>query len=114
LGSLGGITVSLDSESKSYREKELGTVLRDPLMAQFWKQSAKRDIALYLRVVLTDQRALNVRNRICHGLCEPDWFTPQITDRLMHILMLLSLLRMEQPDAAGGEAKGRPSDEEPI
>lgn len=96
LGSLGGITVSLDSETRTYREKDLGTILRDPLMESFWKQSAKRDIALYLRVVLTDQRALNVRNRLCHGLCNADWFTPQITDRLLHILMMLSLVRMER------------------
>ena len=106
LRNLGGITVSLDSESKTYREKDLGTVLRDPLMEQFWKQSAKRDIALYLRVVLTDQRGLNVRNLVCHGLCKPDWFTPQITDRLLHILMLLSLLRMEKRDGDEGDATG--------
>jgi len=114
LRSLGGITVSLDSESKTYREKDLGTVLRDPLMEQFWKQAAKRDIALYLRVVLTDQRALNVRNRVCHGLCEPDWFTPQITDRLMHILMLLNMLRVEQRDATGNNEEGNPSGKEPT
>lgn len=95
LGRLGGITVSLDSVSRTYREKDLGAVLRDPLMEQFWKQAAKRDVALYLRVVLTDQRALNIRNRLCHGLCKLDCFTPQITDRLLHILLMLSLLRME-------------------
>jgi hypothetical protein len=109
LRNLGGITVSLDSESKSYREKDLGTILRDPLMEHFWKQLAKRDIALYLRVALTDQRGLNVRNRVCHGLCEADWFTPQITDRLLHILMLLGLLRIEKQDRDESEATGSSS-----
>lgn len=104
LGSLGGITVSLDSVTRTYREKDLGAVLRDPLMEQFWKQAAKRDVALYLRVVLTDQRALNIRNRLCHGLCNPDCFTPQITDRLLHILLMLSLLRME----SGGPTSAPP------
>jgi lysyl-tRNA synthetase class 1 len=113
LASLGGITVSLDSETRTYREKDLGTILRDPLMENFWKQAAKRDIALYLRVVLTDQRALNVRNRLCHGLCSADWFTPQITDRLLHILMLLSLVRLEQRETPPPETETSP-DKEPT
>ena len=114
LGGLGGITVSFDSQTKTYREKDLGSVLRDPLMELFWKQAIGRDIALYLRVVLTDQRGLNVRNQVCHGLCKPDWFGPHISDRLMHILMLLSPLRMQQRDTATGEAAGNPPDKEPT
>ncbi|NLW85473.1 MAG: DUF4209 domain-containing protein [Planctomycetes bacterium] len=113
LGSLGGITVSLDSMTRTYREKDLGAVLRDPLMEQFWKQAAKRDVALYLRVVLTDQRALNLRNRLCHGLCKPDCFTPQITDRLLHILLMLSRLRLESGGPTS-EPPDNPLNEEPT
>lgn len=100
LGTLGGVTVSLDSETNTYREKDLGSVLRDPRMEQFWKQMTKKDIAFYLRVVLTDHRALNARNRVCHGLCDPGWFMPQVTDRLLHVLLLLSLLRVNKPETA--------------
>jgi hypothetical protein len=82
-------------------------------MEQFWKQAAKRDVALYLRVVLTDQRALNIRNRLCHGLCKPDCFTPKITDRLLHILLMLSLLRMESGGPTS-EPPENPLNEEPT
>lgn len=100
LESLGGVTVSFHSETQTYREKDLGTILRDSLIEQFWLAKAKRDVALYLRVLLTDQRGLNARNYICHGLYSADRFDFAITDRLMHILMLLSLLRVEQRPAA--------------
>ena len=76
LQTLGGVTVSFDSETKTYRERDLGTVLRDPRMEGFWKQATGKDVALYLRVVLTDQRAMNARNLVCHGLCDPGWFSP--------------------------------------
>ncbi|MHB1158192.1 MAG: DUF4209 domain-containing protein [Phycisphaerales bacterium] len=94
LRSIGGVTVSLDNETHIYREKDLGIILRDSLMEAFWKQATQLDIALYLRVILVDHRALNARNRICHGLCDADWFTSQITDRLIHILLLLSQPRI--------------------
>lgn len=94
LDTIGGITTNFDHESRTYREKDLGTVLRDPAMDQFWKEVAGNDIALYFRVVLTDQRGFNVRNRVCHGLCKPEWFASYLTDRLLHILMLLSYVRL--------------------
>ncbi|MCC6357343.1 MAG: DUF4209 domain-containing protein [Phycisphaerales bacterium] len=50
-------------------------------------------IALYLRVLLTDQRGWNVRNLVCHGLVSPNAFGPPVADRIVHSLLLLALVR---------------------
>jgi hypothetical protein len=52
----------------------------------------------YLSVLLTDQRGLNLRNRICHGLLPSDGFGEQISDRLFHILLLLAQVRKKSEE----------------
>lgn len=101
-GSIGGVPTKLDSRTGTYQEKDLGSILNDTVMIDFWKKNTGRDIALYFRIVLTDHRALNARNRVCHGLCEADWFRRQISDRLMHILMIMSMIRGKTPEPPKG------------
>lgn len=55
--------------------------------------SLKEDTVLTLRVTLTDQRGWNLRNGICHGLLTAESFGRGMTDRLLHCLLLLSLVR---------------------
>ena len=57
------------------------------------------DIILYLRVLFTDPRGLNLRNSVCHGICPSDLFSPSTADRVFHSLLVLSLLR----ESEGGE-----------
>lgn len=54
-------------------------------------------IVKYLIVVLVDPRGLNLRNLVCHGLMPADGFGEQMTDRLFHILLLLTLVNKKQP-----------------
>lgn len=56
------------------------------------------DGALYLRLVLTDQRALNIRNLLCHGLASPSHFGEAAANRLFHVLVMLALVR-DQPES---------------
>lgn len=56
------------------------------------------DGALYLRLVLTDQRALNIRNLLCHGLASPSYFGEAAANRLFHVLVMLALVR-DQPES---------------
>jgi len=51
------------------------------------------DTTFYLRVFLCDPRGFNVRNDIAHGLMSPANFNRFLSDRLMHILFFLGLLR---------------------
>lgn len=48
------------------------------------------DVVFYLRVLLTDQRGLNIRNKIDHGIDMKSLFSQSYADRLFHVLLLLS------------------------
>lgn len=67
----------------------LHDMLRDPLLARVLRD----DLAFYLRVLLVDNRGWNLRNRISHGLCEVSEFSPQMSDRIVHVLLCLALVR---------------------
>lgn len=51
------------------------------------------DIALYLRILLTDQRGWNLRNDVCHGLSPASVFQVNLSDRLVHAILCLALVR---------------------
>ena len=48
---------------------------------------------LYLRVLLSDRRGWNLRNDVCHVLLPSEAFGPAMTDRVLHVLLLLTALR---------------------
>lgn len=54
------------------------------------------DLALYFRVVLTDQRGWNIRNMVCHGAFPYQNASRLVADRLLHILLVLAQLRKEE------------------
>ena len=56
------------------------------------------DGSLYLRLVLTDQRSLNIRNDLCHGILPPDYFHSGIAARLLHVLVMIGWLREKKED----------------
>ena len=50
------------------------------------------DGAFYLRLVLTDQRALNIRNQLCHGILSPSQFGLFAAARLLHVIVMLGMI----------------------
>lgn len=72
-----------------FQLKTLDELLRDESVIY----ALKEDGAYYLRLVLTDQRALNIRNSLCHGILPPESFDVNAANRLLHILTLLGLIR---------------------
>jgi hypothetical protein len=56
------------------------------------------DVVLYFRILLTDQRGWNLRNNISHGLMKHDAFGAAITDRIIHSLLCLALVRAKETD----------------
>lgn len=76
-------------KGKGYVLKVLDEILRQPIVENVFNS----DIAYYFRIVLTDQRGMNVRNNLCHGLLKPSAFDQSISDRLFHIFMLLLLVK---------------------
>ncbi len=93
LVSLSGHSV-LKSQSKGrgFQLKTLDELLRDPSLAY----AITEDGAYYLRLVLTDQRALNIRNLLCHGIVPPESFGVNAANRLLHVLIILGFIRFEK------------------
>jgi hypothetical protein len=69
--------------------KTLDGLLRDNAIIQ----SLTDDVATYLRILLTDPRGWNVRNSVCHGLAPIGMLTMPVADRVVHALLVLSLIR---------------------
>ena len=72
--------------------KILDDLLRDPLVVQVFRE----DIVFYFRALLVDPRGWNLRNRVFHGLCDVSEFEPSTSDRLIHVLLCLALVRKKE------------------
>ena len=66
----------------------LGEILYDDLFAQLVDENLRK----YLLAFLADQRGINLRNRVAHGLLEHSQMAQGLSDRLVHILLALSCL----------------------
>lgn len=75
-----------------FNYKVLNKLLRDPLMVQVFGE----DMAFYFKALLIDQRGWNLRNSVCHGLIEPSEFCPSMSDRIIHVLLCLALVRRKE------------------
>jgi Domain of unknown function (DUF4209) len=80
--------------------RTLDDLLRDPAVAN----ALTDDVALYLRVLLTDARGWNVRNVVCHGLAPVTAFTQYVADRIVHSLLVLALIRAVGPQGQEDES----------
>ncbi len=69
--------------------KALDHLLSDPLLVQVFGE----DIVFYFHALLVDPRGWNLRNRVCHGLCDASEFGPTMSDRIIHVLLCLALVR---------------------
>lgn len=72
--------------------KTLDAVLREPVL----EQVMGHDSVNYLRILLTDQRGWNLRNRICHGMMPIEGFNYTTSDRIMHAFLLLCQVRQKE------------------
>lgn len=79
------------------RLKTLDEILREPVIGKVFSDRG----AVYLRVLLTDPRGWNLRNEVMHGLLSADRYTSMMSDRILHVLALLSLARESAPGDGG-------------
>ena len=93
---LSGGTVLKENRYGGYNLKTLDELLRSNEV----KSVLGERISLYLRVLLTDSRAGwgNFRNDVCHGILTYDRMKSDITDRLIHALLLIQMVRPEETD----------------
>ncbi len=72
--------------------KVLDDLLREPIVTQVFGE----DMVFYFCTLLVDQRGWNLRNCVCHGLCDASEFGPRMSDRIMHVLLCLALVRKKE------------------
>lgn len=78
-----------DNNNLGYTQRILDEMLKDEIIVKTFGES----FSFYARILLTDQRGLNIRNNLCHGLVEPAFFNGAIADRLLHLLCVLTLVK---------------------
>jgi hypothetical protein len=75
-------------------------LLDDMLRDRATRTILGEDLAFYLRVLLTDRRGWNIRNRLCHASLPSTEIGHAIADRVIHALLCMALVREteEQPE----------------
>lgn len=82
----------LRPKNGGYQLRTFDDLLRDEII----EASLGEDLAIYFRILFTDQRGWNLRNEVCHGIANPNKFDIQTADRLLHGLLTLGLLRKSE------------------
>lgn len=80
-----------------YDLRTLDDLLRDHQIVT----SLGEDMAIYLRILLTDRRGWNLRNKLSHGVLPFEAANRPITDRVIHSLLCLSMIRKEEHTTQG-------------
>ncbi len=93
---LSGGAVLAPGTYGGYRYKGLGALFEE----QTVEKSLGASEARYLRVLFTDPRGWNIRNRIAHGLCIPEEMGPTLADRVVHALLLIAIPREQDSTTA--------------
>lgn len=87
---MSGMSVlKFSKKGKGYQLKTLDDLLRtQPVVDAFTE-----DGAYYLRLVLTNQLGLNLRNLMCHGIASPQYFGYSAAVRLLHVLFMIGAIK---------------------
>ena len=88
----GMSVLKFSKKGKGYQLKTLDDLLRmQPVVDAFTE-----DGAYYLRLVLTNQLGVNLRNLMCHGIATPQYFGYSAAARLLHVLFMLGTVIREK------------------
>ncbi|WP_344730488.1 DUF4209 domain-containing protein [Corallibacter vietnamensis] len=77
------------SSMDAFQLKTFNKLLLDDIV----KYTLGKDIQIYFRAMYTDPRGWNLRNKICHGLSDPDASSRSTSERVLHTLLIIGTLR---------------------
>ena len=88
--------------------------LNDMLPKEAWPVPGDGGVNLrmYLLSALAHPKGLNIRNDVCHGLLPAYRFTRQVSERVLHVLLTVALLRVKEVDDEGASTES--TDGEPA
>ena len=90
LGLLGEPVTRVKGQNKGIlHQKNLNEILDEAA----FQRTMGEDVLLYLKAFLTEPIGLNVRNRLCHGLMGAIEFTRLLSDRVIHVMLMLAQIR---------------------
>ena len=91
-----GGRVSKRCEKNIYASLSLNKLLEHPYLKKFYSRNNEK-ILTYFKLVLIDKYpGMNLRNDFAHGLRKKRFSLHAASDRLFHILILLSLVKQEE------------------
>lgn len=106
----GGATIKPHQSGRGVmQQKSLNDVLRhpdDPLANANTIKALGPNLRIYLIAVLSHPKGLNVRNEVCHGLWPAGNFTKTASERVLHALCAVALLRKAKQPADPCDAPG--------
>lgn len=106
LGFLGEPMTRVKGQNKGLlHQKNLNEILDEPAI----RTALREDARLYLKAFLVEPIGLNVRNRLSHGLMNSLEFTSLLSDRVVHVLLILAQLRIT-PKSPASESHGGSGD----
>ena len=88
-----GIVYIWNRDQGSPDYKGLGRLLAEARASGIFNER----FSMYLQIVLTDSRGLNIRNDTCHGIAHEEFFCKTVADRLMHVVLLFSIFSQKEP-----------------
>jgi hypothetical protein len=101
LGLLGEPTTRVKGQNKGIlHQKNLNEILDEPAV----HATLREDALLYLKAFLTEPIGLNVRNRLSHGLMRALEFTRLLSDRVVHVLLMLAQVQRKTADVKSEQA----------
>lgn len=77
------------SSLDAFQLKTFNKLLLDDIV----KYTLGKDIQIYFRAIYTDPRGWNLRNKICHGLSEPSSSSRSTSERVLHTLLIIGILK---------------------
>lgn len=86
LDALGEVTDKAHRTRPGMQEKNWN----DILAAERIQDRMPEDLRIYLVALFADARGPNLRNRVCHGLVDPEECNRPITERVIHALLAVS------------------------
>lgn len=67
------------------------------------------DLRMYLVATMAHPKGMNIRNDVCHGLWSADKFNKTASERVLHVLLAVSLLRKRGEGEESGGQDDKPS-----
>lgn len=88
------LVLQSEKQGLGFQLRTLNSLLKEDIIKEIFSENG----ALYLKYVLTEPRALNIRNDLCHGFLPPQCFGKAIANRLLHVLIMLSMVRNQEKE----------------